>query len=68
MTGNRPISAPWIFKQGPASPGENDPELQQLVNRLAVTPKDLLLFRELMLERYEDRFSEKNYPTPKGSD
>lgn len=53
---------------GPTSPEENDSELRQLANRLVVTPKDLLLFRELMLERYWDRFSEENYPTPKNSE
>jgi hypothetical protein len=35
---------------------------------IPVSPKDLVLFRELMLERYGDRFSEENYPTPKNSE
>jgi hypothetical protein len=55
-------------KQGPTSPEENDPEMQQLANRLGVTPRDLLLFRELMLERYGDRYSEEDYPTPEDSE
>lgn len=56
-----------LKQQTSASPEENDPEMQQLANQLGVTPRDLLLFRELMLERYADRYSEENYPTPDGS-
>jgi hypothetical protein len=33
-------------------------ELQKPANQMGVTAKDLLLFRELMLERYEHRFSD----------
>jgi hypothetical protein len=50
------------------SPEENDPELQELANRMGLRPKDLNLFRELMLERYGDRYSEENYPPPDGSE
>jgi hypothetical protein len=52
----------------PTSPEENDPEMQKLAKQMGVSPKDLVLFRQLMLERYGDRYSEENYPTPEGNE
>ena len=37
---------------------ENDPELQQLAAQLGVGAKDLLLFREMMLDRYGQHYSD----------
>jgi hypothetical protein len=39
-------------------PVEDDPELQKIANQLGVRTKDLLLFREMMLDRYGDRYSD----------
>jgi hypothetical protein len=55
---------PKLADSKPVDPVENDPEFKELANRLGVTPKDLIIFRELMLERYVARYSGENYATP----
>jgi hypothetical protein len=45
-------------KEAPADAMENDPELRELADRLGVQPKDLLMLREMMLDRYGHRYSE----------
>jgi hypothetical protein len=48
-------------KEQPADgpdPVENDPELHKIANQLGVKPADLLLFREMVLDRYGHRYSD----------
>jgi hypothetical protein len=45
-------------KEAPADAMENDPELRKLADRPGVRPKDLLMIREMMLDRYGHRYSE----------